>query len=533
MVDRLPSTLDTHVVAGDSQVARMIASLVLPGAFQVGPGSTPTLDSDVVTSASVVSLAPQTVVYQIAQGATWSDGVPISAADFIYAWKTGRSLADAALAGNSGPEDSPVSTLGYRDISSVTGSGGGRTVTVVFRTPFADWESLFSDLLPAHLLESPGVVPANALGPVGDATKVSGGPFEIASWSATGGILLRPNPRWWGSPPPVGQIAFVESNASEGAAGGSFSVTPPAGDLQVDSTYSFGPALLSKISAQPLLDSAVHSGSTVVQLVFNTHSPILSAPLVRRGIAHFIHRSALVAQVGGLGGLGVSEADDHLVAPGGVDYEEDAAGFHHAKPARATRDLIAAGLATSSSGTWMSAGVPLSLSLIWPASDPFAAFAANAVASQLDSAGLHIVPSPVTDLAALRTALASGSYSLAIVPVPTSAFPTLMRNAFTPKDAGAGPGGFADLGGVDDPQLNLLFAQAAQELSPGHAESTYQSIDSLLWTDMPTLPLFAEPQLAAWSAQISGISVVRSGSGPLWGLLSWSVLPTRPTRAAG
>jgi len=42
-----------------------------------------------------VSLAPQKVVYTINPKAVWSDGTPITAADFIYAWQQQRGTGSA------------------------------------------------------------------------------------------------------------------------------------------------------------------------------------------------------------------------------------------------------------------------------------------------------------------------------------------------------------------------------------------------------------------------------------------------------
>src|SRR5664280_930961 len=44
-----------------------------------------------------------------------------------------------------------ASTLGYRDVASVTGSNGRKTVTVVFSTPFTDWRVMFDHMVPAHI----------------------------------------------------------------------------------------------------------------------------------------------------------------------------------------------------------------------------------------------------------------------------------------------------------------------------------------------------------------------------------------------
>ncbi len=114
-------------------------------------------------------------MYTLNPKAVWSDGVPITAKDFIYAWEQQRGdlTSDPALV---------ASTAGYRDIKSVTGSNKGRTVTVVFRQPFADWQMLFSNLLPAHIMEKVGWNPSCTT--VNPAIDLSAGPFRIAKVSA-------------------------------------------------------------------------------------------------------------------------------------------------------------------------------------------------------------------------------------------------------------------------------------------------------------------------------------------------------------
>ena len=76
----------------------------------------------------------------------------------------------------SSPDVSSIA--GYRDIASVTGSNGGHTVTVKFKTTFADWQMLFDNLVPAHVMEKVGWNPTCAT--VNPAIDLSGGPFKIA-----------------------------------------------------------------------------------------------------------------------------------------------------------------------------------------------------------------------------------------------------------------------------------------------------------------------------------------------------------------
>ena len=61
----------------------------------------------------------------------WSDGVPVTADDFIYAWQSQRGDGVDV----DGRPDQVASTLGYRDVASVVPSNDGKTVTVTFSTP--------------------------------------------------------------------------------------------------------------------------------------------------------------------------------------------------------------------------------------------------------------------------------------------------------------------------------------------------------------------------------------------------------------
>src|SRR5829696_2543283 len=102
---------------------------MFPQAFHAQPDFTVKMDDAFLDSAEQTSDDPQTVVYKIKQEAVWSDDTPITADDFIYFWKNQNgSIKDNDVA----------STTGYDQIQSVEGSDNGKTVTVVFKTPFAD-----------------------------------------------------------------------------------------------------------------------------------------------------------------------------------------------------------------------------------------------------------------------------------------------------------------------------------------------------------------------------------------------------------
>ncbi len=350
----IPTTLNDHTVSGDTAAGRLVASTVWVQVFQIGPDLQPTLDTAVVQSAEVVSVNPQTVVYQIAPRATWSDGVPVTAADFQYAWQSQRGGAIDV----DGSPDSVASTLGYRDISSVTSSNRGRTVTVTFRTPYADWESLFDDLLPAHIAEEVGW--NHGFDHFDPHVLVSAGPWLIKTWVPGQRVVLVRNPRWWGTAPPLNRVVLK-------------AVTDPTllardirtGRVQVAAPSVFDAALVSQLSALPETESSTSLGTTMLQLDFNVRHAPLDSVDIREGIAHAIDRVGIVTRVTQPLEHYAWQDSSHLFANMQPSYVDNGTGYETVDLGTADALLAAGGLVADSHGTWTQHGSPVTLDLTW------------------------------------------------------------------------------------------------------------------------------------------------------------------------
>jgi peptide/nickel transport system substrate-binding protein len=153
-----------------------------------GCGVAPT--SDAGRAPTRLGGAPATFA-TIRRDANWSDGTPITAADFAWEWRR--------LSGHD-PEYAAFSTTGYDRTASVTGSNGGKTVTVVFAKPFANWRELFSSgtpLLPAHYIDRLAADPHAAFNS-GLATHhptVVGGPYRVAAYQPNVSVTVGADPQ--------------------------------------------------------------------------------------------------------------------------------------------------------------------------------------------------------------------------------------------------------------------------------------------------------------------------------------------------
>ena len=91
---------------------------------------------------TVTKANPLTVKFTYKKEAVWSDGKPVVAEDFWATWQVFIN-----------PKHNPISRTGWEDIKSVT-RGNAKTVTVVFKKTYADWESLVSTgAYPAHIVK--------------------------------------------------------------------------------------------------------------------------------------------------------------------------------------------------------------------------------------------------------------------------------------------------------------------------------------------------------------------------------------------
>src|SRR5918992_3979360 len=142
--DQEPTGFNNNTSKDNGTSALNIVVNMFPFAFHAQPDFTVKMDDAFLDSAEQTSEDPQTIVYKIKENAIWSDDTPITADDFIYFWEQQNGTIK---------DNDVASTTGYDQIESIEGSDNGKTVTVVFKTPFADWKGLFSGILPAHYVQ--------------------------------------------------------------------------------------------------------------------------------------------------------------------------------------------------------------------------------------------------------------------------------------------------------------------------------------------------------------------------------------------
>jgi peptide/nickel transport system substrate-binding protein len=545
-IDQAPTGCNPNTATGDTLADHLVLSEVLPSAFAVDNLGNSVYDPALIVQAELQSTNPETVVYTINPKAVWSDGVPITAADFIYAWQHQRTVPLGVTGGNA----DVASTDGYEDIASVTSSNRGRTATVVFSTPYGDWQGLFGDLLPAHVLEKVGWSPA--CGTVDPAIDLSGGPYEIASVDGAT-ITLVKNPKWWGQEPKLDRIVIKVASGPEQLAEWLYK-----GVVDVSAPAYFDPSFLESVDAMPFVKSEVNISTTFLELEFSTAGLVTADPLVRDGVAYSIDRQALSDRAVGWADINIAPSSSHLYSQQQNAYPANptpvpanttttttttqpstatitAQGFPTGSdPTQATKDLSAAGYLRNGSGQWVDAlGHPLSLRVVVDTGDGWAAATGYLLTEQLEQAGFRVTVTSEPDAAAAGLDLSEAKDDLALIPLYTSPYPTRTSAWYTPLLEAPGTTGAQDWSGYASTKVDSLFAQASSELDPVTAQPLYNQIDQQLWADMVALPLFAEPSALAWSDTTSGVEADPYAPGLLSTLLDWARLVSEPNTYNG
>ena len=193
-LDSIPGDLNPHLIGSRSLATSVVAQLTLPSAFTVPAGSATgartELNADLLESVKIkegTEVAPTKVRYVLRPDAQWSDGTPVTGADFDYLHQQ--------ITGRSGVVD----PAGYAMIDKLSVSAGGRTVDVTFTGPDPDWRELFANLLPSHIYRTEDRSFDSMMSGVPAA---SGGIFRVRGVdTARGEIRLDRNQRYWGETP--------------------------------------------------------------------------------------------------------------------------------------------------------------------------------------------------------------------------------------------------------------------------------------------------------------------------------------------
>jgi oligopeptide transport system substrate-binding protein len=242
-------------------------------------------------------------VFHLRPSAGYSDGTPVKAQDFVYAWQRlidprlaapeGTFFASTILNGDkvsvldpqrdAGHIDAALNTLGLKALDDNTFQ-----VTLAQPDPAFIWLAA----MPASAPVRQDIVKKNGDKWAAAAeTLITNGPFKVSEMVPNDHITVIPNPHYWGAKPTLTSINFQIVN--DGAAALAKYKSGQLDELAVQPAQAAGVAGDSSLK-QDLLKTP---DLTVFWITFRVNASVTSNLKLRLAIAQAIDREAFVAQI--------------------------------------------------------------------------------------------------------------------------------------------------------------------------------------------------------------------------------------------
>ncbi|MGW4383968.1 ABC transporter family substrate-binding protein [Kitasatospora sp. NPDC004531] len=426
-----------------------------------------------LVSAQVTSTSPQVVTYKLNPKAVWSDGTPIGYRDFQAVWKASNGKDQAYNLADSS---------GYEQISNVEQGADASEVKVTFADPYADWQSLFSPLLPASGIADPKAFNEGWV----EKVPVYGGPFVVANADKTAQtVTLTPNPQWWGPKPKLDRITYRVLDAS--------AITQSYLNNEID--FASAGAAASYGQLKDAKDSTIRTGTPwdEVHISFGGNGP-LAEQKVRQALGKALDRASLIKIANKGVPVEFKPLDNHLFMTNQSGYKANAGDWVKYDPETAKKWLDEAGW-KDSGGTRSKDGQQLELHYVLSdGSNQAQVDLASAAQNMLQQVGVKVTIDKVSSKEYFAKYINLGKFDLASWR-NTGSFP--LSRTVPIFRAPQGDNVFGNYSKLSTPEIDGLLRKAAATLDPKEAAELYNQADAKIWELGHTVELYQRPSIVA------------------------------------
>lgn len=485
-----------------------------------------------------ISEDPLQVEYTLNDEAVWSDGTPVTYADYVLDWAARAITTDGKVTDDA--SETPLFnhidglTLGdYVPEGPQADSPDAKTFTYDYERVYADWKIQSYAPFPAHVvaeqagvsteelvtavqeldmdvlekaaefwnegwLSQPGEVPDPAIAPVT-------GPynFKADGWEAGQYITLEANPEYWGTPAATKELTFrfVAADAQIQALAN--------GDL--DAINPNGPTVDTVTQLEQLGDAVtVETSPTLTweHLDFNFGSGIFADSLeAREAFALCVPRQKIVDDL-------IKPIDPEAVVmnarevfPFQDNYEDVVSQSYDGRYDEV--DLEAAKEKFEAAGLEEGEQVRIG----YAAPNPRRAAEVEAIKSSCDQVGFDVVDSAAPDF--FDKDLPNGDYEVALFAWAGSGQIASGENIYSTQ-------GTQNYGKYSDETVDEAWSTLASSTDEAvHAEQTV-IIEKQLWDTLFGIPLFAHPGVIASSSSLENVRATAAQGGVVWNAEQWA-----------
>lgn len=453
-----------------------------------------------------ISADGRVITIQLRDDATWSDGTPVTAADFVFTYEMIMDDRNTVL--SRAPYDTFVESVA---------ADGDHTLVVTFAEPYAPWlSSIFTYVIPKHILEPV----LEAEGTLDNAEwnrrpTVGIGPYVFSEWESGSHILFTRNENHWQqagierifvriTPDDAAQIAAIK-----------------AGDSDIGVFLSF--ADVPELEALGTVDVVSTPSGFMEGWFFNLGEeghPALQDVNVRHALAYAFNRDQINQDL--LLGLTATPASPWDLSP----YASPNVPPWPYDPDMAAQLLDEAGWVVGADGIREKDGVKLVLRYV-----------TNMRGVRLDTQvvvqdmyrelgiGVELINHP-SDIFfagyAAGGAIATGQYDFAAWASQPAAFPDpdtarwTCREIPSPENPVGNNWNF-----YCNPELDALFDLQAVTVDMGERIAIFEQIQQIMMDEMIWLGVWQDNDI--WSVANRLQNVRLSGADPFWNIGDWTI----------
>lgn len=443
--------------------------------FVIGLDGAPTLNTDLLVSAEPTSTTPLVIEYKINPAATWSDGTPITWADFEATFR--------ALNGTD-PAYTIADSTGYNSMASVTQGATVKDAIVTYTTPFADWKSMFAPFYPASQIGTPaGFNTAYA-----DAIPVTAGPFKLEELNTSARtISVVPDPTWWGDAPKLDRIIFI---ALDSSADVDAYLNKEIDLVAAGTTERYG-----RVSGAP--DTALRAApSASYTHVDFSSSGIFADKQLRLAVQKAVDRASLSAVIVGDLPYDIPLLNNHIYLGTDATYQDNAGDVGSFDPEAAKAILTAAGW-TGDGAVRTKDGKNLTFAITIPAGAVSSSQMAQVIQSQLAAVGMQMTINEVASDAFFSDNITPGAYDMTIFLWGGTGYPAAGASIYRSGSEGQ------NYGRISSPALDTMLTEVVTDSDPVSAAALWNEIDTAIWAEGHSMPIIQSPRIIAINPTIA------------------------------
>jgi peptide/nickel transport system substrate-binding protein len=452
----------------------------------------------------IVKRNPLTVTFTFKPNATWSDGRQVTGADFRATWQVFIN-----------PKFNVVSRTGWEDMRSVTARG--KTVTIVFKKPIADWESYAaSSVYPAHIIAGKDM---NQM--FNDSVPVSNGPWKFGSWQRGVQLTLLKNTAYKAGPAmKLDRVVFryiLDTNARfQALKAGEGQMMEPQPQLQIAEFLKD-----SKFNVQRQISQAFEH----IDIQFGAKGhPALKQKYVREALVRGMNRPQVANALYSTISPGLPALQSLIFKPFESNYQKTWAKypFNQQSVINLLRSKGCTGgparPSASNNNIFSCPNVgKLSFRFFTTTGNQLRALTFEIIQRQLKSVGIELVPRFQTGGVLFGTTLPSSDWDLIMF-----TYLQTPDSKITSKDLYA-CGGDQNYGLYCNRKLTAILNRVPTTLEQGPREKLLNEAEArYISTDIASIPMYARPAFVIHNKSVKGPVLNPTLEGSTWNVNSWT-----------